>query len=309
MDSIRENRTKEDILEEIRLERSEDIRNEKCFVIVEGSDDVLFAKKIFCENVICMESFAGKTGLQEILEEDEQESDDIIGIRDRDYVNERDLSQRIFLYDHCCLELMLLADRCISTSFHKIYYKGKSTCELFLINAMRQLSAYSILRKKNETEELGINFRNVRFGDLVDFASERLNDEELFLRAKEQERYVRCKQEADAVDDQIEEYALECIWRLDESELYEIIEEDVDCAELDYIDELRIIEYDVREEEDTEYIEGILEVSAYIDGYSIWKDEEEDEDIISGNGLYIMEMKFELSGCQGKYSDLELEQI
>lgn len=202
MDSIRENRTKEDILEEIRLERSEDIRNEKCFVIVEGSDDVLFAKKIFCENVICMESFAGKTGLQEILEEDEQESDDIIGIRDRDYVNERDLSQRIFLYDHCCLELMLLADRCTSTSFHQIYYKGKSTCELFLINAMRQLSAYSILRKKNETEELGINFRNVRFGDLVDFASERLNDEELFLRAKEQERYVRCKQEADAVDDQ-----------------------------------------------------------------------------------------------------------
>ena len=109
--------------------------------------------------------------------------------------------------------------------------------------------------------------------------------------------------------DQIEEYALECIWRLDESELYEIIEEDVDCAELDYIDELRIIEYDVREEEDMEYIEGILEVSAYIDGDSIWEDEEEDEDLISGNGLYIMEMKFELSGCQGKYSDLELEQI
>lgn len=82
MDSIRENRTKEDMIAEIRLEQSEDIRNEKCFVIVEGSDDVLFVKRTFCGSVVCMESFAGKSGLQEIIEEEEIQAANIIGIRD-----------------------------------------------------------------------------------------------------------------------------------------------------------------------------------------------------------------------------------
>ena len=40
MDSIRENRTKEDIIAEIRALFSEDIEGQRCIVLVEGSDDV-----------------------------------------------------------------------------------------------------------------------------------------------------------------------------------------------------------------------------------------------------------------------------
>lgn len=173
MDSIRQNRTKEDILTEIRMERAHDIFNEKCYIIVEGPDDVLFTKKMVCDNVVCLESFAGKTGLQD----------------------------RIFLYDHCCLEMMLLAERVVAESFHQIYYKGRSQCDFFILNAMRKLSPYSILRRKNEKESLRIKFKKVNFGDLVDLESESLDVSALFHRINEDERYNGCRQEADGLND------------------------------------------------------------------------------------------------------------
>lgn len=107
--------TKEDILSGIRLERAEDIKDEKCFAIVEGPDDACFVKMVFSDNVVCIESFAGKSGLQEIVEE--ESSDDVIGIRDKDYVDEKSLPDRVFLYDHCCLEIMLLVNTCVVRNY------------------------------------------------------------------------------------------------------------------------------------------------------------------------------------------------
>ena len=201
MDSIRENRTKDDILEEIRLEQSADIYGKKCFVITEGSDDVLFIRKMFSRSVICLESFAGKSGLMEIMAEQDAASDSIIGIRDRDYVDETALPDRIFLYDHCCLEMMLLAEQAVTESFYQIYSKGKNSCDTFLLNTMRQLAPYSILRKRNEKESLGISFRKAGFGDLIDFSNESLNCARLFQRTGEAERFHACQQEADELEE------------------------------------------------------------------------------------------------------------
>ena len=197
MDSIRENRTKDDILTEIRLERSEDIWDEKCFIIVEGPDDVLFVQRVFSDNVVCKESFAGKIGVQQIIEDKECQTAHIIGIRDKDYMDEEDLPERLFLYDHCCLEMMLLSEPNVTRSFRQVYYKKDSVCKDFVLNAMNQLATYSILRRKNEKEGLGISFQKVGFGGLIDFSEETLNDVELFQRVKARENYDRCKQEAD----------------------------------------------------------------------------------------------------------------
>ncbi len=201
MDSIRENRTKEDILAEIRMERAADIYDEKCFILVEGSDDALFTNKMFQDNVICLESFAGKSGLMELIAEDAALSDNVIGIRDKDYADESSLPERIFLYDHCCLEMMMLSEPAVAESFFHIYYKGTIPCNAFIANAMRQLSSYSILRRKNEKESLKINFRKVNFGDLVDFSNESLDDRALFQRAGKSETYDSCRQEAESLDD------------------------------------------------------------------------------------------------------------
>jgi len=200
MDSIRENRTKEDILMEIQLEQSADIYNKKCFIIVEGSDDILFVKKIFCSNIICLESFNGKSGVHEIIAE--KNADNVIGIRDRDYLDEVFLPDRIFLYDHCCLEMMLLSNNIIAKSFYDVYYHGKWSDTDFLTNIMRQLSVYSVLRRKNEKEILHINFQKAGFGDIIDVHNETLDIEELFRRVSQEELYAQCKVEADGLADE-----------------------------------------------------------------------------------------------------------
>lgn len=223
MDSIRENRTKDDILTEIRLERSEDIWDEKCFIIVEGADDALFVQRVFSDNVVCKESFAGKMGVQQIIEDEECRIAHIIGIRDKDYMDEEELPERLFLYDHCCLEMMLLAEPNVAMSFRQVYYKKDSVCKDFVLNAMRQLAAYSILRKKNEREGLGISFQKAGLGGLIDLSKETLDDVGLFQRVKASERYEGCRQEAD---------------ELAEGELWEITNGHDICAFLGYLSEI-----------------------------------------------------------------------
>lgn len=102
---------------------------------------------------------------------------------------------------------------------------------------------------------------------------------------------------------QIEEFIEQCVWELDGSELAHIIYEGADYAELDYIDGLRILDYDVWQEEENEHISGALEVSAVIDGYAYW----EGEDIAVGFGFYTLGLTFEFLGYGDHYSDLELD--
>ncbi len=201
MDSIREHRTEEDILTEIQMEESADINNEKCFVIVEGSDDILFAKRVFCENVICIESIAGKEGVHSIIAK-EPEKANLIGIRDRDYDDISQLPDRIFLYDHCCLEMMLLSNRVVTDSFHDVYYRGDRTKETYIIDMMRQLSAYSMLRRKRERESLSIPFQETGFGNIIDRESGNLEIEELFARIQQQGYYESCREEAREISDE-----------------------------------------------------------------------------------------------------------
>lgn len=66
---------------------------------------------------------------------------------------------------------------------------------------MRRLSTYSILRRRNEREGLGINLQKVNFGDLVRIPEGALDDEVLFRRANAEEMYADCKREADGLDE------------------------------------------------------------------------------------------------------------
>ena len=104
---------------------------------------------------------------------------------------------------------------------------------------------------------------------------------------------------------EIEEYTLECIWQMTESDIWDIIDEGADYAELEYIDGLEVIDYEVKEEDETEYISGTLEVSACIDGYAHW----DGEDINMGSGFCELDMSFGFLRCRDEYLNLELEYI
>lgn len=103
--------------------------------------------------------------------------------------------------------------------------------------------------------------------------------------------------------EQIDEFVEQCVWELDGCELANIIYEGGDYAELDHIDGLWVLDYDVSQEEENEHISGTLEVSAVIDGYAYW----EGEDIAVGSGFYTLGLAFEFLGFGDHYSDLELD--
>lgn len=182
-DSIRESLSKEDIVETIRLEMNASADKKVAIVLVEGQDDMDFVENIFCEDVICYESFSGKHGLDELLVHDELQYDGIIAIRDKDYVDISAIPHRMFLYDGCCLETMLIKSDEVATAFYNLYYAGNTTKDNYLIDIMKELAPYSILRQQNERNQRGINFQKVGFGDLV-AENGRLDIRALFDRIK-----------------------------------------------------------------------------------------------------------------------------
>ena len=199
MDSIRENRTPEDVAREIKMMFDEDIDEELCVVLVEGSDDVKFMEDILEENVECVESpCGGKHGLNELIENPLIQKKEVLAIRDKDYMDIEVLPDRMFVYDGCCLETMILSNLDVAEKFYK-FYQGNLEKAYYIINAMRQLAPYSVLRKKNELECLGINFEKVGFGDLV--AENGMELIKLFERVKQSERFCLCKEEADNIKD------------------------------------------------------------------------------------------------------------
>lgn len=196
-DSIRDSIKKEDLIAYIEFELNADINHERSIVLVEGSDDIKLCKKIFEENVIFYESFSGKTGLHEIIEDDIIESR-VIAVRDKDYVNIETLPERMFVYDTCCMEMMLLKNQEVLRGFCDVYCGDGQSCTDILHNAMQELSPYSVARRKNEEQDLGINF-NKGFADLI--RDGRLQIDELFLRVGMSEEFREmCKEEAAALD-------------------------------------------------------------------------------------------------------------
>lgn len=136
-------------------------------LLLEGSDDITFWQGILAENVVCTESFSGKEGLNELIEEPQLNFPNIVFVRDRDYIDITTLKERMFVYDHCSLELMLLSNREVSDSFHRVYYIGDKDKDTYIIHAMRELAPFSVLRKRNEKEGLGIAFSKIGIGDQI----------------------------------------------------------------------------------------------------------------------------------------------
>lgn len=181
MDSIRENETFEDMITTLRMELNADVQRNKSLVLVEGSDDVKFVERIFEEHVVCYESFSGKNGIRQLLEDELLQDSRIIGIRDKDYADVSDFPERMFCYDTCCLEMMLLKCKEVAKGLCRTYYKGNKSQEQMLLDAMKQLAPLSVLRQENERNVWNIDFkRGAGMGDCIEEETETLNQQMLF---------------------------------------------------------------------------------------------------------------------------------
>lgn len=165
--SIKTNLTKSSTISHIKLLLGADINKENVYIVVEGEDDIKFLRRYLNSNVIIYESFSGKNGVEEIVQSKNICSSRVIGIRDKDYCSD-DKSKKIFFYDRCCLEMMITE---FDKAFNGIYYEfynGEMEPYKLKEHILTELFKVSQVRKYNEENKIGINFKGLSFQSIID---------------------------------------------------------------------------------------------------------------------------------------------
>ncbi len=157
--SIRNSLTKDYIISDLRLSLSDDIYREKIHLVVEGEDDIKFLKTfVNKEKTVLYESYDGKNGVSEIVKNYFGTNKYVIGIRDKDYL-ENEESQKIFFYDNCCLEMMIVENEESFRIVYNEFYKGELSPSELLLKILNELKFLSIIRMCNERFQWAINIR------------------------------------------------------------------------------------------------------------------------------------------------------
>lgn len=172
VNSIRSNLDASSMVGTLRLALGADIEKKKTYLIVEGEDDRKLLKKFCHTGVTVYESYSGKHGVLEIIENSYIDDKRVVGIRDRDYCID-DLHERMFFYDKSCNEMMILSSE---SSFHALFsefYLGDISISDLKKHIFKNLHYLSLFRKHNELNDLRINFKglslkNVLGDDLVE---------------------------------------------------------------------------------------------------------------------------------------------
>lgn len=147
-ETLKANLSKPDAIDTIKLILNHN--NTNICVVVEGEDDIRLFSTLLSDNVNLIESFSGKKGVIEIVNEKSINNDRCIGIRDKDYEVEEE--KRIFFSDYCCAEMMIVAiDDCFvrfCSSFSD--YNNTKKCLKLRMDCLKDLQYLSKLRMFNE---------------------------------------------------------------------------------------------------------------------------------------------------------------
>lgn len=174
--SILSNLNSEDMISTIRLEMGNDLKKENIYLLIEGFDDKKLFQYLCNNNVVVCESYSGKKGIEEILSAF-NENYRILGIRDRDYET-RKLDDRIFFYDYCCMEMMLVNMNEVFERVFYEYYEGSIDFEDLRYEILEKLKTLSVLRKVNEYHRKMWNFKGIN--RQIIFNNTDFNEEELY---------------------------------------------------------------------------------------------------------------------------------
>lgn len=153
--SIRINLTKENTLSEIRLFLSADREHKFTHTIVEGINDIRFFQNKVSNRVVLYESFSGKEGVREIV--DNFNKPNVIGICDRDY-DASPPSPNIFFYDYSSLETMMLSSFNTFETMCNTLYPHIPNVRSIYDQTFRQIRWISAFRKVSAQLNLGMKF-------------------------------------------------------------------------------------------------------------------------------------------------------
>ena len=95
-----------------------------------------------------MNHFSGKHDLKRLIMHDKLSDERVIAIRDKDYCELESLPEKMYTYDSCCLETMLLSNSAIKEGLYDTYYGGSDKMDELFDNVIIQLGTISMLRRK-----------------------------------------------------------------------------------------------------------------------------------------------------------------
>lgn len=160
---------------EIRLLISADINNKKTYILVEGNDDINLLRHMMNDNI----DIIGGNGKESILKIVKNiDKVNCIGIVDRDYEDNYNNS-KIFLYDYCCLEMMIISDEEI---MEKISKEFKINSIDKILDVLFSLLFISLMRKYNYYHKLNIDFGPLNgISNYYDKNKNKINNNEVIL--------------------------------------------------------------------------------------------------------------------------------
>ncbi len=165
-----------ELIAEIRVELSADIKREKVVVVVEGKSDTAFFKEKVSPNVIIAEVGDGKKKDEVEKTVKDLNKKRVIGICDRDYQQIQE-TQRIFYYDYCNLEMMLIANDDAMCQITGEFYRGTLTfkelrekilCELKWLSVFRKYRDENLPADKDKQKEWNVNFKEISIPNMID---------------------------------------------------------------------------------------------------------------------------------------------
>ena len=163
VNSVREKLDKADTISEIRLMLGHS-KSTVC-VVVEGVDDQKLFRPLLSENVQLFQSYASKTGVDEIVTQHFPKNKRVIGIRDKDYLV-RPKSKRSFFCDYCCAEMMIIAlDTCFERIYCNFYKDIVFDCNALRMHCLERLEKLSKLRQLNEQNHWSVVFNGIKPGN------------------------------------------------------------------------------------------------------------------------------------------------
>lgn len=185
--SIKNNLSKDDIISDIKLCLGADIYRENVFVLAEGAGDVSFLRKFLSENVLLYESYDGKIGVEVIVNEVFGEYINVIGIRDKDY-EIGNSGEKIFKYDYCCLEMMIISNDDVFESVCSEYYNGKENHIVLRMHILKELRLLSVLRMLSSGNGWNLIFRGLSISKALNKDKEKLNYGDLLYELNNRNR-------------------------------------------------------------------------------------------------------------------------
>lgn len=134
----------------IRLLINADINNNKTYILVEGNDDINLLRHMMNDNIDII-GCNGKESILKIVKNIDKVN--CIGIIDMDYEYNYN-NTRIFLYDYCCLEMMIISDKGIIKKIAKEFKISVNK----ILDILFSLLFISLMRKYNYYNKLNIDF-------------------------------------------------------------------------------------------------------------------------------------------------------